>query len=259
MRRTSDGQEHIAGPPGATGSPTSLAEGALLVGASRWTRLSSTGQIMWTATPPGAFQWKGFEEARDGGLFAVGCAGSSTSELCSREPGDQKIVARLGPDGATRWATTTRWDGEAATALLGIRELPDGGAVAIGSVYNSSNPDRNLSAIRVDAAGTVIWDRTFDGWDNRFETIISLGYMQIVGDFIDATFVRHSSGESGYRFTGVVMSTAGTVERRVLGIAALNRSTRLQNQTWVTSTPGSYACFSTSCSGVAAHRVSIVR
>ena len=259
MRRTSGGQEQVAGPPGVAGSPFSLAEGLLLVGASRWTRLSSTGQIAWTATPPGGFLWRGFEAARDGGLFAVGCARSIATEYCSTRPGDHKIVARIGPDGAVRWVTTTQWDGEAVATLLGIRELPDGGAIAIGNVGNTSNWNRTLAAVRVDAAGNVVWDRTFDGWGEQNENLASLVHMQVVGDFIDATFMRFSSRDLGYRFGGVVMTTAGTVERRVLGTTAAVRSARLQNQTRAQSTLGGYSCFSTSCQGLAKLQVTIVR
>ena len=260
MRRTSGGQEQVAGPPGLVGSPYPFADGMLLVGASRWIRLTSNGQITWTATPPVGFLWRGFEEARDGGLFAVGCAGSDAFGYCRSSPGDQKIVARIGPDGAVRWVTTTQWDGEAVATLLGIRELPDGGAIAIGNVDNTSNWSRTLAATRVDASGNVVWDRTFDGWGEQYEELTSLVQMQVIGDFVDVTFVRHSSRGLEYRFVGVVITTDGTVKRRVLGTTASVRSTQLRNQNRVQTTfGGEYSCYRYSCQGVAKLQVSIVR
>jgi hypothetical protein len=90
---------------------------------------------------------------RDGGFAAVGYADDG------RPTGTDVLFVRLDARGDTLWTRTYGGDGE--DFGWDVVEAPDGGFFVVGFTTASAGGREDVLVLRLDPAGTVLWDRTF--------------------------------------------------------------------------------------------------
>ena len=97
-------------------------------------------------------------ELADGGLVV---AGSTDSKGAG---GHDAWVLRLDGAGRILWERT--FGGTGDDFSRSIVELADGGFVVAGSTDSKGAGDRDVWLLRLDGAGSLLWDRTFDSTGN---------------------------------------------------------------------------------------------
>ncbi|RME54077.1 MAG: hypothetical protein D6790_17120, partial [Caldilineae bacterium] len=127
---------------------------------------------MVTVTPVGAISpgstWSalyggdGFEEmeglliTQDGGLVICG----ATDSYGEGESGDAWIL-KLRGDGQVVWQRT--YGGPGDESILDMRQLPDGGFIAVGWTQSFGVKQTDVWVLRLDAQGQVVWAKTYGG------------------------------------------------------------------------------------------------
>jgi hypothetical protein len=93
-------------------------------------------------------------ELRDGGFAVVGYADAGHAT------GTDVLLIRLDTNGDTLWTRTYGGDGE--DWGWDVVETPDGGFYIVGYTNPSPNGLDDVLVMRLDGAGNVLWERTFD-------------------------------------------------------------------------------------------------
>jgi len=131
-------------------------DGAL--GGDLWlVRTDSLGDTIWTKTLPASGHEDGYcvEETEDGGYIVVGATSSFGA-------GNYDLwLVRTDSEGETLWTKTfggIDWD-----EGKGVRQLPDGGFVVVGSVKPPLPDNRKVWLLRTDSDGDTLWTRFYGG------------------------------------------------------------------------------------------------
>jgi hypothetical protein len=132
-------------------------------------KLDASGNAQWQegvgcfSLPPGSYSFGvSLQQTTDGGYVIGGSTiGCGSDTICPFLSGIQcGLVEKLDATGKVVWARV--YDtGVAATAINNIRQTSDGGFVAAGSTYDSSQNTGALSALvlKLDGQGNVQWQR----------------------------------------------------------------------------------------------------
>lgn len=94
-------------------------------------------------------------ELRNGGFAAVGYADAG------RETGTDAVLVRFTATGDTLW--TRSYGGDREDFGWDVVELPDGGFVIVGYTEAPTAGREDVLVMRVDAVGSLVWERTFGG------------------------------------------------------------------------------------------------
>jgi hypothetical protein len=126
-------------------------------------KLDSTGRLLWSrayTANVGGTTFDAIRQTSDGGYVVAGSASDS-----GHRPG--ALVVKLDASGNVQWQrelgpTSTRW-----ALLQAVRQSADGGYVAAGtfndgSTDSSGSPRTSVLAIKLDAAGNLVWERGFN-------------------------------------------------------------------------------------------------
>lgn len=117
--------------------------------------------------PPGStwsalYGGEGFEEmeglliTQDGGLVICG----ATDSYGEGESADAWIL-KLRKDGQPLWQHT--YGGSKDESILDMRQLPDGGFIAVGWTQSFGVKQTDVWVLRLDAQGQVVWAKTYGG------------------------------------------------------------------------------------------------
>ena len=136
-------------------------------------KVGSTGNLIWQKALGGS----GFEEIRsiqatpDGGCIAGGFTNSSDGDLIGSHSSNDMWLIKLDNNGSIQWQKTL---GGSMTDLGGYVQLTDDGGYIVAGHSNSSDGDltgnRNsfdVWVVRLDAAGTIVWQNTYGGTGNE--------------------------------------------------------------------------------------------
>jgi hypothetical protein len=121
-------------------------------------KMAGDGTEIWSTTVGGDYNDEAYAavETADGGFAVVGK---------TRVLGDYYDIylVRTNSSGAVLWETTLGGaDDDYAYALA---EMPDGGFALAGNTFSSGAGYSDAYAVRTDASGAVIWEKTFGGAD----------------------------------------------------------------------------------------------
>jgi len=124
-------------------------------------KLDPSGNLLWEKAYGGSDEdtmWS-FDVAADGGYIVPG----STISFSPDSSGDTWVL-KLDRDGNIQWQKVYgvggHWD-----ESLSVGATADGGAL-IGSFVEQGSSDWDLLLLRLDSAGAVVWQRTYEyGWD----------------------------------------------------------------------------------------------
>lgn len=140
------------------------------------TRIDSNGGLVWEAS----FGGNGFDVIRaiapasDGGFLLAGLSSSAVSgnKTAASHGGNDFWVVRIDADGNKLWDQS--FGGSGNDQLWAAKALPDGGFALVG--YSSSGATGNKTSlnlggtdfwlVRLDSAGTRLWDQSFGGSGN---------------------------------------------------------------------------------------------
>ena len=96
---------------------------------------------------------RGFQQTEDGGYVGAG-------ETASRSKGGTDLwVFKLNGRGVAKWRKT--YGGAKADGARAVRALGKDGYIVAGYTDSKGAGDRDIWVLRLDAKGTVIWDKTF--------------------------------------------------------------------------------------------------
>ncbi len=132
--------------------------GAVATGASSggaWVaKFDAAGNVAWQTVISGAVNWgRSVRQSADGGYFLVGGTGSI----------QKAFVAKLTASGGIQWQKIykTAYQSEARS----VYPTPDGGAVVAGEMVENvkGGVNRDVLVLRIDAAGSVLWQRSYGG------------------------------------------------------------------------------------------------
>lgn len=120
-------------------------------------RFSAAGQPVWSRTLGGADHDEGFDLVAlpDGGLAVTGHFWAGQAR------GYDTAVARFTADGDVLWQRSL--DRAVFDAGTGLAPAPDGGLLVVGATSDAGQRDTDLLAIRLDADGQTLWERTYGG------------------------------------------------------------------------------------------------
>jgi hypothetical protein len=128
------------------------------------TTLTTRAQQRWVQSFSGSQRAADLSVAADGGVFLVGSS-------LTNDPGVfDAWIARLDADGVSLWERNLEapgWD-EAFSVL----STPDGGCIVAGFTASSGAGGRDGWLVKLDAVGSVQWQRTYgDADDNEFVAV----------------------------------------------------------------------------------------
>jgi hypothetical protein len=154
-------------------------------------RTDATGAVLWSLgfTSPGAGRYFLFDAAElgDGSWIAVGTAGVFDF------PPQNAWVVRLSAAGAVLWQH--EYGGGIVEAARTVTPTADGGFAVAGTSSSSGAGSDDAWVLKLDAAGTVVWQRTLGGLDaDQAEDIVELrdGSLGIVGSTNSLTSSGHA-------------------------------------------------------------------
>ncbi|UOK41500.1 MULTISPECIES: T9SS type A sorting domain-containing protein [Flavobacterium] len=132
-------------------------------------KINSTGTIQWKRTLGGSGldNINSIQQTLDGGYILAGSTNSSDGDITSNQGGYDCWVIKLNSSGTIVWKKTfggTGWE-----SVLSIQQTSDGGYIFAG-YSGSANGDvasvyagTNFWVVKLDAAGTILWQKTFGG------------------------------------------------------------------------------------------------
>jgi uncharacterized delta-60 repeat protein len=173
--QTSDGGYVLAGQTG----PGSNRDALVM-------KLITDGSIQWQNTYGGA-GWEWFTSIRQitGGYIAVGDGNSGGVP-------DDLWVAKLDTNGVVIWENTYGGSGQERT-WADIQETTDGGFVVAGRTSSFGAGDFDVWVLKLNAAGSVAWQKTYGGTD--FEQPIAIEQTTDGGYIVAARTKSYGQGD----------------------------------------------------------------
>ncbi|MEQ9491266.1 MAG: hypothetical protein RIM72_19970 [Alphaproteobacteria bacterium] len=162
-------------------------------------RVDRAGEPVWKRTfgTKGVDRMFSADTTSDGGLIVAG----HTTTLLGK--GIDFWVLRLAADGRLFWQRT--YGGRGIERAHAVKALPDGGAVVAGFTNSKGAGDRDGWLIRLDAAGKLLWDRTFgDRRDDGFNAM-ALQRDEDTGDVAGITLAGYHQSDRTGRYRGMVV------------------------------------------------------
>ncbi len=136
---------------GTTRAPGQMRDDALVL------RLDSSGGAVWRRVFGGweTEQALGVAAAADAGALVVG-------QTRSEGAGESDLwAARLGSDGSTLWRLVHGGPGN--DRARGATAIDDDGFVVVGFASQTAGQGRDVSILRLDALGSILWEQTLGG------------------------------------------------------------------------------------------------
>lgn len=223
VQQTSDGGYVAAGLSASTNGDVSGQHG----GEDVWiVKLTTGGALVWQKTLGGSLNdgARYVEQTSDGGYIITGYARSNNGNVTGHHGASDCWVVKLDASGSLVWQRSL--GGSALDEGRCVKETPDGGYIVFG--YTQSN-DGDVSGnhggwdfwlVKLDASGSLVWQRTYGGTANEFGHSVSLtpdgGYF-IVGETTSNN--GDVSGNHGASdIWAVKLNDAGTIEwQKALG------------------------------------------
>lgn len=172
VRQTTDGGYILGGTSGSNtnGNKTSVFYG----GNDYWViKLDASGNKVWENTYGGSFsdQLWALQQTTDGGYILGGYSDSPvTGNKTSEVKGDYDFwIVRIDSAGTVLWDKS--YGGTSGDKLFALEQTSDGGFVLAGTSKSGISADKasenfgstDYWVIKVDSAGTLIWQQTFGG------------------------------------------------------------------------------------------------
>lgn len=137
-------------------------------------KTDSEGEVLWTKAYGGIFEDYGnsIAQTSDNG-FIVG--GATESFDVSIRDG---YVLRLDEFGDTLWTLTI--GGPSIDEIKSIIETEEGDFIATGSTFSSGAGNSDVSLVKLNSEGNIIWEKTYGGLDNEYGNEVietSTGYL----------------------------------------------------------------------------------
>lgn len=139
-----------------------------------------TAQIEWSQTIGGSSidsAWK-LIESDDGNYVVVGGHRSSDGDFTSNQGGSDCLVFSLDSNGDLIWLTS--FGGTLRDDLRDIIQTADGGFLVAGHTYSNdgdfgaSNGDSEVMVAKLDAEGTIVWNKLYGGLEKDDSFALSL-------------------------------------------------------------------------------------
>ncbi len=158
------------------------ADGGYVVAAGPILRLDASGNIVWEKTYSG-YSALSVEQTSDGGFITAGDTRTLTS--------GSGMLLRTNSSGDVIWQKTFLMNNGFPPSFWSVRQLSDGGFVAAGQTKSFGNGDIDAWVLRLDAAGNLMWDKSYGGLDSDLAFSID---MTSDGGFVVAGQSRSFSG-----------------------------------------------------------------
>lgn len=166
IRQTIDGGYIVAGETSSSGGDITFNHGARDI----WVvKLDPDGEIEWQKTYGGTVDEKAnsIQLTADNGYIIAGQTLSSDGDVTDNSGVHDFWILKIDSVGDILWQNT--YGGSSFEEALGIRELKDGGFIAVG--YSASNDldvsinngKQDVWIIRLDNAGQLVWEKSFGG------------------------------------------------------------------------------------------------
>lgn len=139
-------------------------------------RVTAAGDTLWTRTygTSGAEYGQTVLPLADSG-YLIGGTGYAASQ--------QIMIVRVHAGGDTAWTRT--YGGAGSENVTGIVQSGDQGFYLVGSTTSSGAGGGDLYLVKIDAAGNLLWDKTFGGpypdWGNAIVKTADNGYVMTGG------------------------------------------------------------------------------
>jgi hypothetical protein len=198
---------------GATGNKTSLHFGAATDFDAWVVRMDAQGNLLWDISIGGSGNYDNIAsiiENRDGSFF-LGGTSASTNRACSGYGGSDYWLVKIDSGGHTLWERC--YGGTSADGFGQFLPMEDGGLLLGGtssSVPSGSKTsprfgsDNDFWLVRVDANGTVLWDKTYGGTgEDLFRSMIRTpdGGIALLGKSASPPSGNKTSPHYGTQFT----------------------------------------------------------
>ena len=161
-------------------------------------RVDGLGEIMWQKTIGGRGydQISDFQKTDDGSYILAG----ETRSLAGEK--SHVFVAKVNDAGVIEWQKA--YAGEDYEVAYGIRQISDHGYILAGDLSPSEGEECDGLVMRLDAGGSVVWQKTFGGDDNdRLRSVVqtadhgfaAAGYTESFGEGTTDFWVLKMDGE----------------------------------------------------------------
>lgn len=172
-------------------------------------KLDASGTVIWTKNVGGSTQDRLYciAQSTDGGLIAAGYTKSNDGDVSGNHGNqygpyfaDDCWVVKLDANGNILWQKTL--GGSAAEQVWSIKETSDGGCILAAtslsddgdvSNHHGGEADPDYWIVKLDANGTIQWEKSFGGSDDEF------------------VFSMDKTSDGGYIIAGNSMSNDGDV------------------------------------------------
>lgn len=147
-------------------------------------KLNDTGELIWKKNFGGSDADRATQvKALTGGGCAIsGLTSSSNGDMADNHGGTDGFVAKLSANGDVEWKKT--FGTTAGELFNAIQQTPDEGLIAVGLTQGADDPDGDYYLVRLDAAGSVLWERIYGGTErDEAKDVIVVGNQgfQVIG------------------------------------------------------------------------------
>ncbi|MBK6542526.1 MAG: T9SS type A sorting domain-containing protein [Flavobacteriales bacterium] len=143
-------------------------------------KLDATGALIWQKPLGGSLDDRAYsiEQTSDGGYVAAGYTTSNNGDVTGYHGGDDMWVVKLDASGTLLWQKALGGsDGDYAQTIL---RTSDNGYIIAGQTSSNdgdvtgNHGDRDFWIVKLDSAGTVLWQKTFGG--TSYDTASSIAF-----------------------------------------------------------------------------------
>lgn len=165
-----------------------LSDGLIITGSVEGTSSGTENRFFIQTDLQGNIIWENEDDVAAmeiGGKMCINPNGGFYSVATTRVPGTsyfKMLGSAVDENGSVLWSETYGQQTDRIDFGYSVAPLPDGGAVFVGSGFQSDTSNfRDLFLVRTDAAGTPVWEKFYGGWG------ADVGYeVRMDGEFIVA-------------------------------------------------------------------------